>query len=164
MTPRGADGFWRDVIGPRRQPWPRGRKPTGRRSSDAAEIYGHRVKADRARRWQASGRITGRPAIPAYPTNAARHRSTERQTSPTGAYRVCAFGAAAVTAEPSRRRGCGAQDRVDLGDDGRSLADGGGHPLGRAGADIADCEHARQARLQRERRLRARPDASPVRM
>ena len=41
-----------------------------------------------------------------------------------------------------------------MGDDGRSFADGGGHPLGRAGADIADCEHARQARLQRERRLR----------
>ena len=25
LTPRGADGFWRDVIGPRRQAWPRGR-------------------------------------------------------------------------------------------------------------------------------------------
>src|SRR5258708_28090646 len=37
---------------------------------------------------------------------------------------------------------------MDLGYDGRSLADGRGYTRGRAGSHVADREHARQAGLQ----------------
>ncbi len=41
---------------------------------------------------------------------------------------------------------------VDRADRGGSLADGGRHPLGRAGAEVADGEQPRLARLEGQRR------------